>query len=104
MCAPALAPVSIARGPANQATREKAKAAVSQLRTEPRFCDHPDGFHVEAYELDAHDWPKGSSPSTSRVLLQALPPNKTMQMTAAGLRCAEALHDTNLGSIARGRR
>jgi hypothetical protein len=32
-----------------------------------------------------------------------LPPNKPLQLTAAGLRCAEALLDTYLGSITRGR-
>ena len=34
---------------------------------------------------------------------ERMPPNKPLQLTAAGFRCANALRDTNLGSITRGR-
>ena len=40
-------------------TREKAELVVTRLRTEPGFRDHPNGFHVEPYELDVDHWSGG---------------------------------------------
>ena len=40
-------------------TLERAEAAIGRLRSEPGFRDHPQGFHVEPYELDIDHWSEG---------------------------------------------
>lgn len=48
-------------------TSEAAEGAILQLRTKPGFVEHPDGFHVDAYELDWIEWSAGlvSAPPAS---------------------------------------
>lgn len=38
---------------------EAARDAVAALRAQPDSRDHPDGFHVDAYELDRVHWADG---------------------------------------------
>ena len=40
-------------------SRVDAEAAVTRLRPQPGFCDHPDGFEVSEYELDKDHWTEG---------------------------------------------
>lgn len=40
-------------------TPEKANAAVEQIRGQPGFKDHPDGFNVYSCELDSTSWLDG---------------------------------------------
>ena len=37
----------------------KAGAAIQRLRTQPGFLDYPNGFIVDAYELDEDHWTEG---------------------------------------------
>jgi hypothetical protein len=37
----------------------KADAAIQRLRDQPGFRDFPDGFTVDAYELDEDHWAEG---------------------------------------------
>jgi ABC-type sugar transport system substrate-binding protein len=36
-----------------------ARAGLERLRTKPGFCDQPDGFSVDPYNLDADHWTEG---------------------------------------------
>ena len=36
-----------------------AAAAIERLRTQPGFCDYPDGFTIDAYELNEDHWVEG---------------------------------------------
>lgn len=36
-----------------------ARQAVERARSRPGFSDHPDGFHIDRYELDADHWCEG---------------------------------------------
>jgi homoserine kinase type II len=36
-----------------------ANAAIARLRTQPGFRDLPEGFEMEAYELDEDHWTEG---------------------------------------------
>ena len=36
-----------------------AHAAVARLLTQPGFRDHPQGFNIDPYELDADHWTEG---------------------------------------------
>ncbi len=36
-----------------------ARAAVSELSARPGFAAHPDGFHIDRYELDRIEWADG---------------------------------------------
>ena len=38
---------------------ESAAAAVARLRNEPGFVNYPQGFEVDAYELDKDHWSEG---------------------------------------------
>lgn len=40
-------------------TRELAEAAVSRLSRVSGFCDMPDGFHIDEYQLDRDHWTEG---------------------------------------------
>lgn len=40
-------------------TEEAARAAISRLLLQPGFRDHPQGFTIDAFELDADHWVKG---------------------------------------------
>jgi hypothetical protein len=45
-------------------TEEQAQAAIHRLINQPGFCQHPDGFSVDRYELDLDHWREGfGSPS-----------------------------------------
>jgi homoserine kinase type II len=37
----------------------QARAAIERLRQQPGFCDYPDGFCIDAYELDKDHWTEG---------------------------------------------
>jgi hypothetical protein len=41
------------------ATYEQAEQAVSRLRQQPGFCDHPDGFFISRYRTDVDHWTYG---------------------------------------------
>jgi hypothetical protein len=41
------------------ASEASARAAVERLSVQPGFCEAPDGFHVERYELDQDHWADG---------------------------------------------
>ncbi|MFD0362806.1 hypothetical protein ACFQZZ_15285 [Nocardia sp. GCM10030253] len=36
-----------------------ARNAVDRLRTQPGFCDYPDNFVVQSYEIDKNYWTEG---------------------------------------------
>ena len=36
-----------------------AQEAVARLRSQPGFCDVPDGFHIDRYELNKDHWTEG---------------------------------------------
>jgi homoserine kinase type II len=36
-----------------------AQAAIERLRAQPGFRDHPDGFTIDAYEMDKEHWSEG---------------------------------------------
>lgn len=36
-----------------------ARSAISRLKGQPGFRDHPNGFQIEAYELDKDHWVEG---------------------------------------------
>ena len=36
-----------------------AKAAIAELLTKPGFSAHPDGFHIDRYEVDVIEWADG---------------------------------------------
>lgn len=40
-------------------TYKKAEIAESQYRLEPDIKDHPDGFVIDAYEIDKMEWTEG---------------------------------------------
>jgi hypothetical protein len=40
-------------------SRQTAEEAVRKLRELSGFRDHPDGFHVESYQLDLDHWTEG---------------------------------------------
>ncbi len=42
-------------------TREAGESAIERLRTKPGFGDHPDGFHLDSYDLDEDHWTGGFS-------------------------------------------
>ncbi len=39
--------------------RANAEAVTTRLAAQPGFRDHPDGFSIEAYELDSDHWTEG---------------------------------------------
>lgn len=40
-------------------TKENAIAAVDRIKSEPGFCDFPDGFDIEPQDLDRIGWLEG---------------------------------------------
>ena len=40
-------------------TRAEAQAAIESLKTKPGFCDHPEGFAINEYQLGQTDWQFG---------------------------------------------
>jgi hypothetical protein len=40
-------------------SEQTAKTAVERLCLQPGFRDRPEGFHIEAYEIDRDHWPEG---------------------------------------------
>ena len=40
-------------------SRARAAAAVERLSTQPGFRETPDGFHIDAYTIDADHWAEG---------------------------------------------
>ena len=40
-------------------SEERGRAAVERSRRLPGFCEHPDGFSVNAYEVDKDYWTEG---------------------------------------------
>ncbi|MBQ9484451.1 MAG: hypothetical protein IJU82_09685 [Ruminiclostridium sp.] len=44
-------------------TEALAFAAVSRYRKLPGFCDHPDDFYIDRYEVDKDCWTEGFIPS-----------------------------------------
>jgi hypothetical protein len=40
-------------------TREQAESAQARAGQRRGFMDHPDGFLIQAYELDRDDWEEG---------------------------------------------
>jgi hypothetical protein len=40
-------------------TEAKAKLAIERLRVLPGFSEHPDGFSVDCYPIDADHWIEG---------------------------------------------
>ena len=40
-------------------TEQLAQKAVSRLLSQPGFCDVPEGFHVDRYELNKDHWTEG---------------------------------------------
>ena len=40
-------------------TREAAEQAIGRLRMQPGFSERPDGFNIDAYNLDQDGWSEG---------------------------------------------
>jgi hypothetical protein len=40
-------------------TRERAEQAVARLRSQPGFCDTPEGFSIDEYPVDQDHWTEG---------------------------------------------
>ena len=40
-------------------SEERARAAVDRARALSGFCDYPDGFSVDSYEVDMDHWTEG---------------------------------------------
>lgn len=40
-------------------TRELAEQAVARLRSQPGFCDTPEGFSIDEYPVDQDHWTEG---------------------------------------------
>ena len=40
-------------------SRERADAAVAQLKSAPGFCDHPEDFYVDEIVIDEISWQEG---------------------------------------------
>ncbi len=40
-------------------TEDQAKHAIARLVGTPGFCEAPDGFHIDGYELDEDHWTEG---------------------------------------------
>lgn len=42
-------------------SEERAREAIDRLLGKPGFIDHPDGFTIDAYEIDHSSWESGFS-------------------------------------------
>lgn len=40
-------------------TYQKAEEAVDRLKNQSGFCDTPEGFHIDLYEVDVDHWTEG---------------------------------------------
>ncbi len=40
-------------------TRDAAQDAIARLRLQPGFCNTPDGFLIDLYQLDQDNWAEG---------------------------------------------
>ena len=40
-------------------TRDKAESVIERFRNLPGFCDHPESFYVDEYEIDQNNWEEG---------------------------------------------
>ena len=40
-------------------SEDEARKAVERLKTKPGFCDHPNGFIIDPYELNQDGWQDG---------------------------------------------
>lgn len=40
-------------------SRQLAEAALERARVLPGFCDEPEGFTIEQYDIDQDHWPRG---------------------------------------------
>jgi hypothetical protein len=40
-------------------SRENGDSAVSRLRKQPGFCDFPEGFSIDEYEINKDHWQEG---------------------------------------------
>ncbi|MBR1898369.1 MAG: hypothetical protein IJ825_05760 [Oscillospiraceae bacterium] len=40
-------------------TRDKAEAAVTRYRQLEGFCNHPEDFYIDGYEVDEDNWTEG---------------------------------------------
>ena len=40
-------------------TEAAATAAIDRLKDQPGFADHPNGFHIDKYEIDQDNWSEG---------------------------------------------
>ncbi len=40
-------------------TRTRAEEALAAFQTLPGFCDYPDGFTIDSYQLDKSHWTEG---------------------------------------------
>ena len=40
-------------------SRELAAAALERTRVLPGFCEEPEGFSIDEYEVDRDHWPRG---------------------------------------------
>lgn len=54
-------------------SRQKAELALERSRCLPGFADHPDGFSIDAYEVDRDHWSEGfaDTPAKRKVLSSA---------------------------------
>jgi hypothetical protein len=48
------------------ASEAEAKAAIDRLKGKPGFCDFPEWFVIEAYDLNSDQWADGFVPPTRR--------------------------------------
>ena len=40
-------------------SEQKAQEAIARVVKAPGFREHPDGFHIDAYEVDRDNWTEG---------------------------------------------
>jgi hypothetical protein len=40
-------------------SEEAARAAIERVKDQAGFADHPDGFHIDQYEIDHDNWSEG---------------------------------------------
>lgn len=48
-------------------TSKNASAAIERLKKQPGFKEYPDGFLIDEYEVDQHNWTEGFITSTDAV-------------------------------------
>lgn len=40
-------------------TKQKAESVIKKLQQQPGFCDKPNNFHIDEYEIDKDHWCEG---------------------------------------------